>query len=95
MKILIAALFSLVALNAAAEDYCDASEETVSQVQDLRFVELPYQVVEAEIIKLLISDECVKSRLEAEEIRTLTQMLLSFEYNQDTAGQIIGEFLAQ
>lgn len=97
MKILIASLVVLASIQATASpsNYCKASKKTTQKIESVRFVELPFQVVQNQIVSALISDKCVRARLSDEEILTLSEMLLSFEYNEDTAKQIIGEFLAQ
>ncbi|WII70844.1 hypothetical protein QJS83_10265 [Bdellovibrio sp. 22V] len=85
----------LSGFEASAASYCKASKKTTRQIEQLRIVELPYQIVESKVVKALITDRCVRKRLSDEEILTLKDMLLSYDYSEDTAAQIIGEFLAQ
>lgn len=96
MKQLVTFLILLSSFSVFAEtsEYCDASKKTVGTVEKMRFVELPYTIVQQEIIKILIADKCIKSRLSHEEISHLSELLLSYEYNTENASSIIGEFLA-
>ncbi len=95
MKFLIALICMIVTFQASASTYCRAKATTVKKIEQLRMVDLPYKVVQAQVFQSLGSDKCVKSRLSSDEIKVLTQMLLNPENTQDSAGQIIGEFLAQ
>ncbi|WP_374073244.1 hypothetical protein [Bdellovibrio bacteriovorus] len=97
MKMLITSLVVLASLQATAapSKYCKASKKTTQKIESVRFVELPFQIVQNQIVSALISDKCIRARLSDEEVLTLSGMLLSYEYNEDTAKQIIGEFLAQ
>ncbi|MFS4460219.1 hypothetical protein [Bdellovibrio sp. HCB2-146] len=79
----------------AASKYCNASKKTTAKIDQLRIVELPFQIVQSEVVKALLVDKCVSKRLSTEEVATLAEMLLNYEYSEDTAAQIIGEFLAQ
>ena len=101
MKTISAFLISFFVLNTAftsafaANNYCTASKKTVSQIEQLRIIELPYKIIEVQTVEALMADNCVKSRLSNEDIYTLSQMLLSFETLQFSADRIISEFLAQ
>nr|WP_295902840.1 hypothetical protein [uncultured Bdellovibrio sp.] len=82
-------------IQAAPAKYCKARKKTAQKIEQMRIVDLPFKAVQNEVVKALISDKCVRSRLDDEEILTLSEMLLSPEYTEDSANQIIGEFLAQ
>lgn len=89
-------IFVLASTSAfAANKYCTVSKKTVSQIEQLRIIDLPYKTIEVKTVEALVTDKCVKSRLSNEEIYTLSQILLSHEHSQDPADQIINEFLAQ
>lgn len=93
--LVLTALSLPLAAQAAPSRYCNATQRTTTRIDQVRIVDLPYPMVQREIINALVTDRCVRSRLSNPEIYTLTQMLLDYNNSQDTAGQIIGEFMAQ
>ena len=97
MKSVFASIIFILASTSAfaANKDCTASKKTVAQIEQLRIIDLPYKVIEVKTVEALLTDKCVKSRLSNEEIYNLSQLLLSHEYSQDSADQIINEFLAQ
>ncbi len=78
----------------AAGQYCAAGEATLQLIEQLRVLDKPYQVLYVHTKIVLRKDSCVRSKLADEEIEALTDLLLSDDYAQDTAEQIIGEFIA-
>jgi len=78
----------------AANQYCQAGEATLQVIEQLRVLEKPYQVLYIHTRMVLRNDSCVRSKLVDQEIEALADLLLSDDYAQDTAEQIIGEFIA-
>lgn len=90
--LIVIALASLSTFTSAAE-FCKASKKTVTKISELRKVELPYKVVETQIVQALVADKCVRSKLQNEEIYSLTQLLLDFSNKDEASSAIIVEFI--
>lgn len=96
MKVVLVSVFLCLmsSVSLAAGQYCKADEMAVQMIDQLRALSRHQQVRQAQVKEILQDDACVRSKLVDEEIDALVDLLFSEDYAQDTAEQIIGEFIA-
>lgn len=84
----------LSSVSVADGEYCAADEMAAQMIDQLRALSRHQAFRQAQVKEILQADACVRSKLMDEEIDALVELLFSDDYAQDTAEQIIGEFIA-